>query len=97
MGIPREKILQSITWVANVENNHNVYEKWISKIRERKPNIGKIHFSFEKKNYYIIFEVHPVFDNVDYVGTTGIFLNVEKIAWQMFNESEFKQEEFFNS
>jgi hypothetical protein len=91
IGMPREDILQSISWVKNVEDNYSAYNKWTSKIEDKTMCVGKMHFTFNKKNYFIIFEFWPVLCGMNYVGVSGIFLNVEKYAWKIFDETDFKK------
>ncbi len=92
IGLPHEKILQSISWVGNVKNNYSIYKNWVDKINEKKKYVGKMHFELKNKHHrYIIFEFWPIIDDVNYAGVSGIFLNVEKHAWQIFDETDINR------
>lgn len=89
IGMPRDQILQSISWVKNITNNYYKYTSWAKAVKDRKACVKKALFKFDNKHHYIIVEFHPIFDDTNYVGVHGIFLNVPKHIWQVFNEEDF--------
>ncbi len=88
IGLPRDEILQSISWVSHIKNNYDIYNKWLSNIEKITTCIGKMEFEYGKKHYYILYEIWPIIHDNKCVGFTGIFLNVDQRVWVTFDESD---------
>lgn len=92
IGLPRDQILQSISWVKNIAiDNYHEYTEWAKHAKEKRPYVKRMHFTLDGKHNYIIAEFHPIFDEVNYVGVHGVFLKVSKHTWQAFNEKDFHE------